>query len=195
MRTIFPGMLLVLSVFNAGCPDSLAQRCPSNSLPSGNFGLTLALQHTTDECLLVRSADGGPGPTDGSLLPPAQPVEATVCAGNSSDGGPTVYFVVANSNSIRQSPLEPAGGFTFVTSIAQAQTLCGCIADVNETISGVMLGGGSSGFTLGPDGGLVPQPTGIDASVVQALTNPDGGPCQCNLPCAEHYTLSGAVNR
>jgi hypothetical protein len=118
-----------------------------------------------------------------------------MCAGNSSDGGPTLYFVVANSNSIRQSPLEPAGGFTFLTSIVQAQTLCGCIADVNETISGALLGGGSTGFTLGPDGGLVPQPTGIDASVVQALTNPDGGPCQCNLPCAEHYTLSGAVNR
>ncbi len=193
MRTIL--LLAFLALATAGCPDSLAQRCPSNSLPSGSFQLGLTLQHTPDECIQLRQADGGPGPPDGSIVPPNQPpVESILCAGV-ADAGPTLYLVVANSSVVRQSPFDPDGGFSFVSPpLIQAQTLCGCLADVNETISGMLLGAGSGGFALGPDGGLVPQPTGIDGSVVQTLTT-DAGFCLCDLPCAEHYTLTGTPSR
>jgi hypothetical protein len=189
-------LLAFLALAAAGCPDSLAQRCPAESLPSGSFSLALTLKHTPDECLIVRQLDGGPPPMDGSIVAANQPpVDSILCAGN-SDAGPLVYLVVANSSVVRQSTFDPAGGFTFISPpLIQAQTLCGCLADVSETISGVFLGGGASGFALGPDGGLVPQPTGIDGSVLQNLTNPDGGPCVCNLPCAEHYTMVGTPNR
>jgi len=191
-------LLALLALAAAGCPDSLAQRCPPESLPSGSFQLTLTLKHTPDECLIVRSLDGGQPPVDGGSIVAADqpPVDSILCAGP-SDAGPTVYLVVGNSSVIRQTPFDPDGGFTFVSPpLIQASTRCGCLSDVNETISGVFLGGGTGGFALGPDGGgLDPQPTGIDGSVLQTLTNPDGGPCVCNLPCAEHYTLAGTPSR
>ncbi|MFL5310930.1 MAG: hypothetical protein ACJ79H_10805 [Myxococcales bacterium] len=194
MRGTNPAILAVLALAAAGCPDSLERRCPASSLPSGNFQLALSLQHTADECVLNRSADGGPPPADGSIVPPAQSVQSTLCAG-SSDAGATVYLVVANSDVLRQSPLDLDGGFTFVSpTLAGAQTLCGCPADVSETISGSLVGGGTTGFTLGPDGGLVPQPTEINAAVLQTLVS-DAGNCLCNLPCAEHYALTGTLNR
>ena len=62
-------------------------------------------------------------------------------------------------------------------------------------VSGTLVGGGSTGFTLGPDGGLVPQPTEIDGTVLQTLTAADAGACLCTMPCAEHYTLTGTLNR
>jgi len=100
-------------------------------------------------------------------------VQSTLCAGN-ADAGATVYLVVANSDVIRQSPLDADGGFTFVSPpLIGAQTLCGCTADVNENISGTLVGGGTTGFTLGSDGGLVPQPTGMDGMVLQTLTTAD----------------------
>jgi len=68
------------------------------------------------------------------------------------------------------------------------------VSDVSETISGSLVGGGATGFTLGPDGGLVPQPTEIDGAVLQTLVS-DAGNCLCKLPCAEHYTLTGTLNR
>jgi hypothetical protein len=195
MRRTPEAVVLALALASAGCPESLARRCPATSLPSGNFQLALTLQHTTDECVLNRSSDGGPPPADGSIVPPAQTVQSTLCAGN-ADGGATVYLVVANSDVIRQSPLDPDGGFSFVSpTLVAAQTLCGCTADVNETISGTLVGGGATGFTLVPDGGLVPQPTGMDGMVLQTLTTADAGACLCPMPCAEHYTLTGTLNR
>jgi len=195
MRRIPQAIVLALALASAGCPESLERRCPTTSLPSGNFELSLTLQHTADECLLTRSPDGGPPPADGSIVPPSQKVQSTLCAGN-ADAGATIYLVVANSALIRQSPLDPDGGFTFVSPpVAAAQTLCGCTADVNETISGTLVGAAGTGFTLGPDGGLVPQPTGIDGMVVQSLNTADASACLCPMPCFEHYTLTGALNR
>jgi hypothetical protein len=195
MRRIPEAFVLALALASAGCPDSLGQRCPPPSLPSGNFELSLTLQHTADECVLTRSPDGGLPPADGSIVPPSQKVQSTLCAGN-ADAGATLFLVVANSAVIRQSPLDPDGGFTFVSPpLIGAQTLCGCPADVNETISGTLLGGGTAGFALGPDGGLVPQPTGIDAMVLQTLNTADAGACLCPMPCAEHYTLTGTLIR
>ena len=191
--------LAVLALAAAGCSDGLSQRCPANSLPSGNFNLALTLQHTPDECVQVRQADGGPGPADGSLVPATQPpVQSILCAGT-PDAGPALFLVVANSSVVRQSPFDPDGGFTFVSPpLLNAQTLCGCIADVNETISGTLLGAGDGGFALGPDGGLIPLPTAIDGSVVQTIST-DAGDCLCNLGpgrnCAERYTLTGTLNR
>jgi len=198
MRRTTPALLLALALASAGCPDSLGRRCPSSSLPSGNFDLALSLQHTPDECLVVRTTDGGPLPADGSIVQD-QKVQSTLCAGPSdagtADAGAAVYLVVANSDVIRQSPLDPDGGFSFVSPpLIGAQTLCGCVADVSETISGSLQGGGATGFTLGPDGGLIPQPTGITGAVSQTLVS-DAGNCLCNLPCAEHYTLTGTLSR
>jgi hypothetical protein len=195
MRRTPEAVVLALALASAGCPESLGGRCPPTSLPSGNFELALTLQHTPDECVLTRSPDGGPPPADGSIVPPSQRVQSTLCAGN-ADAGATLFLVVANSDVIRQSPLGPNGGFTFVSPLLKdAQTLCGCTADVNETISGTLVGGGATGFTLGPDGGLVPQPTGMDGMVLQTLTPADAGACLCSIPCAEHYTLTGTLNR
>ena len=188
-------LLAVLALAAAGCPDDLAQRCPPESLPSGHYTLTTTVVDTPDECLVVRSADGGPPPKDGSiLLSRESSTDSILCAGN-SDAGPTVYLIVANSSVVRQTPLDPDGGFAFLSTQLQAPSLCSCTTDVNETISGLFLGGGSSGFGLGADGGLEPQPTGINGSIVQTLSNPDGGPCLCDIPCALHYMLSGTPNR
>ena len=190
-------LLALLALASAGCPDSLARRCPPESLPSGSYQLQLVLQQPTpDECLVTKSLDGGQPPADGAIAANQPPVDSILCAGP-SDAGPQVYLVVGNSSVIRQTPFDPTGAFTFVSPpLIQASTLCGCLTDVNETISGVFLGGGANGFALGPDGGgLDPQPTGIDGSVLQTLTNPDGGQCLCNVPCAEHYTLTGTPSR
>jgi hypothetical protein len=178
------------------CSGSSSLNCPTNSLPAGNFTLTLALQHTSDECLILRQADGGPGPLDGSIVPSPQFVSSTLCAGT-VDGGATVYLLVTNSTLVRQSPLDSDAGFTFVSpTLMAAQTLCSCTADVNETITGTLQGAGDGGFTVIPDAGLVPQPTQITGAVVQTLTpNPTDAGCLCNMPCAEHYTLTGTPNR
>jgi len=179
------------------CSGSSSLNCPAGSQPSGNFSLTMALQHTTDECLLTKQADGGPPPTDASIVPPSQTVTSTLCAGI-TDAGPTLYMLVVNSGAIRSSPFD-GGGFTFVSSVSNPppQILCNCTADVDETISGTLLGAGDGGFVVVPDAGLVPQPTQLSATVVQALTPdpPDAGNCLCNMPCAEHYTLTGSANR
>ena len=99
MPTATAAILVVVALAAAGCPDSLERHCPSSSFPSGNFQLALTLQHTPDECVLVRSADGGPGPPDGSIVPSSQTVQSTLCAGPSdagtTDAGTAVYLVVA----------------------------------------------------------------------------------------------------
>jgi hypothetical protein len=184
----------LIALYLAGCSSSLSQNCPMSSLPAGNFRLTLTLQHTADECLLFQQPDGGPA--DASIVPenPPQTVDSTLC-GASIDGGATLYLVVANSRLVRQSALDSDGGFSFVSpTLSGAQTLCNCTADVNETISGTLLGAGDGGFTVIPDAGLVPQPTQISGSVLQSLTT-DAGNCLCHLPCAEHYALTGTPNR
>ena len=179
----------------AACSGS-SQSCPTDSLPAGNFTLTLALQHTSDECLLLRQADGGSAPPDASIVPSPQAVTSTLCAGN-IDAGATLYLLVTNSSYVRQSPLDSDGGFTFVTpTVKQAQTLCNCTADLSETINGTLLGAGDGGFAVIGDAGLVPQPTQITGSVLQTLVpNPTDAGCLCNMPCAEHYTLTGTPNR
>src|SRR6266481_998778 len=122
-------LLALLALAAAGCPDSLAQRCPPESLPSGSFQLTLTVEHMPDECLIVRSFDGSQIPTDGSIVADQPPVDSILCAGP-SDAGPTVYLVVGNSSVIRQTPFDPDGGFTFVSPpLIQASTRCGCLSD------------------------------------------------------------------
>ena len=180
----------------AGCSGSFSQNCPPSSQSAGNFTLSLALQHTADECLVTRQADGGPGPDDGSIVPALQSVNSIVCAGI-TDAGPTVYLLVANSGLLRTSAVDAGGGFTFVSpTLPRAQTLCNCTADVDETISGTLMGAGDGGFVVVADAGLVPQPTQISGSVAQTLNaNPPDGGCLCNMPCAEHYALTGTPNR
>ena len=188
--------IAVASLWLLACSGSSTLSCPANSPPAGDFTLTLALQHTPDECLILRQADGGPAPADASIVPSPQSVTSTICAGN-VNGGATLYLLVANSSFVRQSPLDSDGGFTFVTpTVKQAQTLCNCTADLNESITGTLLGAGDGGFTVIADAGLVPQPTQITGSVLQTLTpNPTDAGCLCNMPCAEHYTLTGTPNR
>ena len=196
MRRTF--LLTLFALAAAGCPDDLAKRCPPESVPSGHYTLTTTVQQTPDLCLRVREADGGPlqPGEDASILNSQQSsTDSILCAGN-SDAGPTVFLVVASSDVVRQTPLDPAGSFNFVSpTLPQVASVCVCTTDVNETISGVFFGGGTSGFALGADGGLEPQPTAMDGSVLQTLTNPDGGPCLCNIPCAVHYALIGTPNR
>ena len=190
-------LLAAIALASAGCPDDLAQRCPAGSVPSGHYTLTTTVQSTPDECRIIALPDGGPLPpgADASiLLTNPSSTDSILCAGD-SDAGPTVYLVVASSSLVRQTPLDPDGGFTFVSSVPQAGSVCSCLADLNETITGVFLGGGTSGFGLGADGGLAPEPTGMDGSMLQTLTNPSGGSCVCNIPCALHYDLIGTPNR
>lgn len=180
----------------AACSGSSSLNCPAPSLPAGNFTLSLNLQHTPDECVLTRQADGGPPPADASIVPGTQSVTSTLCGGV-TDAGPTLFLLVANSAVIRKSPIDADGGFTFVSPpVVNADTLCSCTADLNESIGGTLLGAGDGGFVVVPDAGLVPQPTQISGNVVQTLQAdpPDGG-CLCNMPCAEHYTLTGTPNR
>src|SRR5207245_10013237 len=87
MRAIPFAIVLALALASAGCPDSLERRCPSNSLPSGSFHLTLTLQPTPHESLQLRQPDGGPPPADGSIVPASQPVESILCAGTAAAAG------------------------------------------------------------------------------------------------------------
>ena len=188
--------LTIAAFAAAACSGSSTLNCPAPSLPAGNFTLTLGLQHTTDECVLTRQADGGPPPADASIVPGTQSVTSTLCAAV-TDAGPTLFLLVSNSGLIRNSPVDADGGFIFVSpTVPNADTLCSCSADVDETISGTLLGAGDGGFVVVPDAGLVPQPTQISGSVVQTLKAdpPDGG-CLCDTPCAEHYALTGTPNR
>jgi hypothetical protein len=189
--------LALAALVVAACTDSLSLRCPATSTPAGTFTLTLNLQHTADECLVVRQADGGAAPADGSIVPAVQSVNSALCAAV-TDAGPALYLVVANSALVRNSSVDGDGGFTFVSpTLAGAETtLCNCKADVNETINGTLVGAGDGGFTVVADAGLVPQPTELSGSVVHSLkANPADGGCLCDMPCAEHYTLTGTANR
>ena len=190
-------LLAAFALASAGCPDDLAQRCPPESVPSGHYTITTTVDAGPADCHLTAKADGGPldpGEDTSILTSPVSSTDSILCAGD-TDAGPTVYLVVSTSQLIRQTPLAPDGGFTFISTVPQVASVCNCTADVTETISGEFLGGGSSGFALGADGGLVPQPTGMDGSMLQTLTNPDGGACHCNIPCALNYTLIGTPNR
>ncbi|HYZ90207.1 MAG TPA: hypothetical protein VE620_12985 [Myxococcales bacterium] len=188
--------LTALAVAGLACSGSSSLSCPANTQPAGGFTLGLNLQHTPDECVLTSQADGGPPPADASIVPGTQSQESLLCAAL-TDGGPTLFMVVANSGLLRRSLVDADGGFTFVSpTLVNAQTLCNCAADVDETIRGSLAGAGDGGFTVVPDAGLVPPPTAISGTVVQSLTAgvADGG-CLCNAPCAEHYTLTGTLNR
>jgi hypothetical protein len=180
----------------AACSGSSTLNCPTTTQSAGNFTLTLNLQHTTDECVLNGLADGGPPPADASIVPSPQSQDSLLCAGI-TDAGPTLLMLVANSGLVRSSPVDGDGGFSFVSpTLVGAQTVCNCAADVDETISGNLLGAGDGGFTVVQDAGLVPPPTAIAGGVVQSLkANPPDGGCLCNMPCAEHYTLTGTLNR
>src|SRR5256885_13480044 len=106
-------LLAVLALAAAGCPDDLAQRCPPESLPSGHYTLTTTVVDTPDECLVVRRADGGPPPKDGSiLLSRESSTDSILCAGN-SDAGPPAYLLVGNRSLVRQTRLEPHVGVAF----------------------------------------------------------------------------------
>ena len=190
-------LLAAFALASAGCPDDLARRCPPESVPSGHYTLTTSVVPDAGECQLTARPDGGPlqpGDDVSILTGPVSSTDSILCAGD-TDAGPTVYLVVSTSQLVRQTPLDPDGGFTFVSTVPQVASICSCTADVTETISGEFLGGGSSGFSLGADAGLVPQPSGMDGSMLQTLTNPDGGACHCNIPCALNYPLIGTPNR
>ncbi|HYV65117.1 MAG TPA: hypothetical protein VE964_02675 [Myxococcales bacterium] len=194
MRRTF--LLAAFALASAGCPDDLAKRCPPESVPTGHYTITTTVIHDPNECQRTAEADGGPlQPGDDASILTHDPssTDSILCSGN-SDAGPTIYLVVASSSLVRQTPLDAAGAFTFVTTVPQVPSICSCTADLNETISGTFQGGGGSGFSLDADGGLVPQPTGMDGSMLQTLTNPDGG-CFCNIPCALNYKLVGNANR
>jgi hypothetical protein len=184
------------AVAAVACSGSSSLNCPANTQSAGGFTLALDLEHTPDECVLTSQADGGPPPADASIVPGVQSQQSLLCAAV-TDAGPTLFMVVANSGLLRRSVLDTDGGFTFVSpTLVGAQTLCNCAADVDETIRGTLAGAGAGGFTVVPDAGLVPPPITISGTVVQSLRAdpPDGG-CLCNIPCAEHYTLTGTLNR
>jgi hypothetical protein len=188
--------LTAFAVAAVACSGSSSLNCPANTQPAGGFTLGLNLQHTSDECVLTSQADGGPPPADASIVPGTQSQESLLCAAV-IDGGPTLFMVVANSGLLRRSVVDTDGGFTFISpTLVGAQTLCNCAADVDETIRGSLAGAGDAGFAVVPDAGLVPPPTAISGTVVHSLKAdpPDGG-CLCNMPCAEHYTLTGTLNR
>jgi hypothetical protein len=201
MPKIIPVVLLAFAAAAAGCSGSSVNcsNTPTSSQPAGNFTLGLALQHTADECVLNKSADGGPPPDDASIVPGTQSVGALLCASapaSGTDAGPTLYMVVANTGVIRQSTLDSDGGFTFDAGTTSADTLCNCAANIGETINGTLVGAGDGGFTVIADAGLTPPPTAMTGSVVQSVTpNPADGGCLCNMPCAEHYALTGTLNR
>ena len=110
-----------------------------------------------------------------------------------TDAGPTLYLAVEGKG-VRPSPLASDGGFSFVsTALAVPQTACGCNVDIVETIAGNLLAPGDAGFTVAPDGGLIPPATGIAATLIDSVSS-DAGPCLCNVPCAIHYTLTGTRN-
>ncbi|HWE25435.1 MAG TPA: hypothetical protein VG496_15965 [Myxococcales bacterium] len=187
MRETLP--LLALALAAAGCPQSSSLSCPSNTHSAGFFNLALDLQHTPDECL--SRADGG----NASIVPDHQPVNNSLFCAGITDAGPTLFLLVPNSFLLRASPVDAGGGFVFVSpTLLNADTLCSCEADVNETITGNLVGAGDGGFAVIADAGLVPLPTQVDGSVVQTLAPADGG-CLCNVPCADHLVLTGTPSK
>src|SRR5205807_7745595 len=128
----------VLGALGSGCPQQLDKLCPTTSTPAGKFTLALALQGASDQCRVVRFADGGP--TDGDVAATPSSQQATICAGPDPDGGALMYLAVQGHSEIRQSALGADGSFTVQTSSTGVSgTVCGCTVDITETISGYLV--------------------------------------------------------
>jgi hypothetical protein len=172
------------------CQDNLAQLCPPNSTPSGNFNLTLDAQVSPNQCKVVRTADGGPADADVAANPGVQ--LATICEGPDDAGNPTVYLAVPDRG-VRGSPLGPDASFSFSSTAPKvSQTACACEVDIHETINGNLVPAGDGGIQVQPDGGLsgIAGITGTLVDQVSSSSSADAG-CLCNVPCDLQYHLTG----
>ena len=188
----FAAALASVAVCAAGCTETLQQQCPPNSTTVGGFTLKFSGLDKGDSCIVNLAADGGP--LDASVAATPADTAATLCA-NGNDGG-TIVLLVANQQS-RTSTVDDGGNFSFASAaLGIAGTQCNCPIDINETLSGTLVGkdGGPALFDV--DGGLAPVGN-IDAGLVDAVTATDAGAgvdagvCRCNTPCALRYGING----
>jgi hypothetical protein len=174
-----------------GCPSSNSAACPSTSTQAGDFTLTLLLQQGAGQCRVTLAADGGAA--DGDVATSPAPQNATMCAGRDDAGADLLYMAVDN-RTLRQSPLNPDGSFTFATtSTGISGTVCGCAVDIVETIAGFIQPSTPGAFQISPDGGqLSPPIASIEGSLVDALNASAGVTgCLCNVPCTLAYRMIG----
>jgi hypothetical protein len=184
LRKLAPLFALLL----AGCPETVGQQCPPNSLVMGVYSLAFSGLHPADECRILVTSDGGKADAaiaqaDGGTF------AGTLCAKADGDGGTVLYLVIPNHGQ-RPSEFFTDGGFRFLghTDPTPA-TACVCPVAVDETFDGVLTGAWDGGFPLGADGGL-PLVTGLKGLVVDRFTT-TGGNCACNVPCNVSYSVVG----
>ncbi len=182
------GVLFVLAAaLGAGCPDNVAQLCPTGSKSAGTFSLSLKFQAgQANECRVVTAADGGAADASLATTPAAR--DSALCV-SEVDGGPELFLAL--SDSVRSSPLGDGGSFTFTSSTQVDNSACACPLVVGETITGQLTAAGDGGIRYSPDGGLSAV-SGYTGVVTDAVGSVDGGPaCRCNVPCALRYDLTG----
>jgi hypothetical protein len=177
----------------AGCPSSTSGSCPTATTPSGDFTLTLALQGSEPQCRVIFSADGGPADGDVAAAPAAQ--SATICAGKDDAGVPSVFLAAANRTVSAPSKLAPDDSFAFsTTSTGVSGTVCGCVVNILEQITGTFVPTTPGPIQLAPDGGLTPPVASFSGTLVDTLSSTATG-CLCNISgdagCNLTYQLAG----
>ncbi len=186
MRKLVPLLALLL----AGCPDQLGQECPPHTVSVGQYTLSFAGQHPSNECKALPSADAGtPLPIavdDGGQN------GATFCLGSGgSDGGAQLSLVIAGKG-VRTSDVLDDGGFHFTGHTDPIPgTACVCPVAIDESLDGYLQTTPAGPVAVQADGGL-PAITGI-AGALSDLLSTDAGTtgCLCTLPCQVTYGISG----
>ena len=183
------GLLLAVVPFLAGCPETIGQQCPSNSVPIGQYSLAFALNHPPGECVLNKLPDGGA--IDASIgQENAAAQTATLCAAT-GDGGTVALTLAVPGKQSRTSNLQDGGAFAFTGHTdPTANALCGCALGVDETFAGTLQVPGDAGFALSGDGGF-PLVTGLSGLLSDQLSSPDQT-CLCNIPCTLQYGVAGS---
>jgi hypothetical protein len=190
MRTLPAALFFACIPLLAGCPETVGQQCPSNSVPIGQYTLAFSLLHPADECKLIKDPDSGTA-LDASLgQTDAATQTATLCAG-SGDAGAVALTLAVPGKASRTSELRDGGVFAFTGHTdPTGGTVCACALGIDETFGGTLQVPGDAGFALLSDGGF-PLVTGMVGTLSDAVSSPEQANCLCNVPCTLQYGVDG----
>ncbi len=172
-----------LSLLAVACDQTIS--CPSGASAVGTVGVTFSPTDAGDNCVVTRSADGGP--TDAGLVATPAATQVTFCA--QSDGGSQFYVMLQGGSPL---PVTLDGGSFSTTSTASNVTGSNCICALNiaQNLSGQVHTADGGLPALQSDGGLS-SVTSFSGAFDELFTAAgSGADCACNVPCGAHYLLT-----
>jgi hypothetical protein len=182
--------LLLFGAVAAGCPETLAQLCPTNTKQEGTFSTTITARSDGNDCRQVRIADAGG--LDASIFVSSETFNAAICSSTDVDGGPVVWFAL--SSKLRTSALGDGGAFVFGTDNTwYTNTACNCPIVITERIEGKLIPtDADASVVLGSDGLPALQGfSGVVRDIVDAGdADQDAGNCWCNTPCTTTFDMT-----